>query len=91
MFVADLGTICKYLAEGKSHATHLHVVVALLGCFKGETRERFHIIPLPLETNAGIQVNKWVETLINIWAAEGRTQGPAFSEKKGDIIEITRL
>jgi hypothetical protein len=84
-FFADLGTIYKYLAEGNSHATHPHVVVALLGHFNGDTGERCHLIPLPLETNSGIQVGKSVETLINIWAAEGRTQGPAFSDKKGDM------
>jgi hypothetical protein len=38
-----------------------------------------------LETNLGIQVRKWVETLISIWALEGRTRGPAFFDRKGDM------
>jgi hypothetical protein len=84
-FFADLGTIRKYLAEGKRHPTHPHVVVALVGRFKGETGERCHLIPLPLETNSGIPDGKWVETLINIQASEGRTQGSALCDGKGDI------
>jgi hypothetical protein len=85
-FFADLGTTRRYLVEGKSHAFHPHVVVALLGhLFKGETGERCHLIPLPLETSSGIQVGKWLETLINIRAVEGRTQGLAFCDEKGDM------
>jgi len=35
-----------------------HVVAALLGWFKGETGEKYHLIPLPVVTNSGIKVGR---------------------------------
>jgi hypothetical protein len=50
---------------------------------QGETGEKWHFIPLPLVTASGIQVGKWVELLVSIWALEGRVRGPAFCDAAG--------
>jgi hypothetical protein len=47
--------------------------------------EKWHLIPLPLVTASGIQVGKWVELLISIWASEGRVRGPAFCNAAGEV------
>ena len=65
-FFMDLGTVQKYLSQAKAHPTMPHVVIAMLGWFKGETGEKCHLIPLPLVTNSGIQVGKWLEMLVSI-------------------------
>ena len=36
----DLGMVQKYLSQAKAHPTMPHVVIALLGQFKGERLER---------------------------------------------------
>lgn len=84
-FYVDLAGLRTHLPLGKNHPVHPHVVIPLLGRFKGETGERCHLVPLPLVTSSGIQVGKWVELLVSIRASEGRVRGPAFCDTNGDV------
>jgi len=84
-FFMDLAGVRRYLSTGLAHRTQPHVVAALMGRFKGETGEKYHLIPLPVVTNSGIKVGQWMEALFAIRAAEGRYNGPAFCDEDGGV------
>jgi len=81
----DLAGIRWYLSTGLAHWTMPHMVAALRGQFKGETREKYHLIPLPVVSNSGIKVSQWMEALVEIQASEGRYNGPAFCDEDGGV------
>jgi hypothetical protein len=41
-----------------------HVVIALLGRFKGETGENYHLLPIMDTTPHGLEPGKWVGRLL---------------------------
>jgi hypothetical protein len=54
----------------------------LLGRFKGETGERYHLTPLASVTNSGLEIRYWVESLVEVREKQGRINGPAFCNEK---------
>jgi len=56
-----------------------HVVLTLLGKFKGEKGTDHHKIGLASTTMSGIKSRWWIEQLIEVNEAEGKVSGPAFS------------
>ena len=70
-FMMDLAGVHKYIRVGQEHAELPNVIVALLGHFKGKTGEKYHLIPLLVQTNSGIKVGKWMEVLVAVWTKEG--------------------
>jgi hypothetical protein len=62
-----------------------HVVIPLLGRFKGEQNTRYHLSPLASTTRSGLQVQRWVERLIEVREKVGRLQGPAFCDRAGEV------
>ena len=61
-------------------------MVPLLGRFKGETGERYHLTPLAVVTKSGIQVKFWVKLLMAMHVNMGRDRGCAFCNKIGDCM-----
>jgi hypothetical protein len=59
------------------------VCICLLGKFKGETGERYHSIILANESTSGLKTRRWIERLMAVCEAEGRTHGSAFNEADG--------
>ena len=51
--------IRQHWAESGRHSTP-HVVIALLGCFKGEMGEKYHLMPLAAEASSGLRDCQWV-------------------------------
>ena len=47
--------------------------------------ERWHLVALPEETRSGIRCGMWIDALIRVRAAEGRTRGPAFCDEMGRV------
>lgn len=82
-------TLCKYKDMGRNHATP-HVVVPLMGRFKGETGERNVLRPLVNITRSGIPIRQWIDRLVRILIMEGRDDtlkpGPAFCDEKGFVV-----
>ena len=62
-----------------------HVVVPLLGKFKGGNTVDHHIINLASETKSGFELRKWMDKLVEITEEEGRTDGPAFADSDGNL------
>jgi hypothetical protein len=89
VFLVEASTLCKYDGSGKHHKQP-HVVVPLMGRFKGETGERNVMRVLVEQTKSGIQVTKWVVRLVNVLKQEGRDNtykpGPAFCDRNGDVL-----
>jgi hypothetical protein len=80
VFHTDLYGLLKYnsspLAEGK----HRYVLIPLLGSFKNEDGERYHLMPLAFATS---NISLWVERLVTLKKAQHQNRGPAFSDKHG--------
>ena len=51
----DIAGFLTYFEAGKDHPEHPHVMVPLLGRFKGETGERWHLLPIVWKTRSGIK------------------------------------
>jgi hypothetical protein len=88
-FLVERSSLIKYADRGKSHKRP-HVVIPLMGRFKGETGERNVIRVLVEKTKSGIPVRKWVDWLIAILREDtsqiGKEVGPAFCDQKGFVL-----
>ena len=85
-FQLDLGGLRSFIERGKFDSVHPHVVAPLLGRFKGEDGERYHLILLSSVTQSGLQPRKWLERLVSRRREQGKASGPAFSDINGDVV-----
>jgi hypothetical protein len=83
VFLTNPFGLAKYSVE---LAAADHVVVPLLGKYKGEAHHRYHLTPLAAVTNSGIEVRTWVGHLVEIQHAVGRSHGPAFGDWQGNLL-----
>jgi hypothetical protein len=84
VFLMDLHGLRKCM-EDTQRLGRDHVVVPLLGRFKGEQNSRYHLSPLASVTSSGLQVRVWVERLIEVREKAGRVRGPAFCDRAGGV------
>jgi hypothetical protein len=87
VFLVDLRGLKKYHKDLSESGELNHIIVPLLGRFKGEDNARYHLAPLASVTNSGLRVKLWVERLLEVRMREGRFQGPAFCDRQGHIME----
>jgi hypothetical protein len=87
VFLVDLNGLIKYGSELKEKGQSDHIIIPLLGRFKGEQNLRYHLAPLAAITNSGLQVKLWVERLLEMRRREGRPHGPALCDRHGNIIK----
>lgn len=85
--MVDLCGLRKYHKELTESGKLNHILILLLRRFKDEDNARYHLPPLALVTNFGLQVKLWVEKLLEVKTHEGRFQGPAFCGRQGNITE----
>ena len=62
-----------------------HIVIPLLGKFKGSNTVDHHHINLASQSVSGLELRKWMEALVDTCEEEGRTQGPAFADGRGNL------
>jgi hypothetical protein len=60
-------------------------MIPLLGRFKNEIGEQYHLTPLAAMTKSGLHLQKWVQRLVDVRSQEKKTHGPAFSDKQGNM------
>jgi hypothetical protein len=85
-FLLDLHRLRTYIAEGKEEVcAKPHVVAPLLGCFKNEIGEQYHLVLLMPVTQSVLRMRYWLEQLVEVQAREGRTRGPAFCDAVGKM------
>ncbi len=80
--LADLFGIRRHWLESGKHEQK-HVVVALLGRFKGETGEGYHLMPIVSVTPRGLQPRLWIGRLLQIYEEKGINHGPLFRGADG--------
>jgi hypothetical protein len=62
-----------------------HVVLSLLGKFKGELGINHHILNVASETMTGLEPRWWMNKLVEVLQSENRWEGPAFATADGDL------
>ena len=97
-FVLSLrGPEC-FMVEAHGLISHLHygteigeempfIIIPLLGKFKNEDGERWHLMMSVSLTASGFEVRKWIESLVEILQLEGNTSGPAFCYPNGKLLK----
>jgi hypothetical protein len=84
IFLTDLFGLRKFLKDTERLGRD-HVVIPLLGRYKGEQNTCYHLSPMASITSSGIPIKRWIERLVQVRDQEGRTHGPAFCDKAGGI------
>jgi hypothetical protein len=94
IFLVEGSQLCAYQHKGRMHENP-HVVIPMMGRFKGETGERNILWVLVPITKSGIQIEWWVDCLIKLLKEEGRndtrTPGPAFCDESGFVLAYSTL
>ena len=98
VFMLDLNGLRKHISLGKEGTlpkdpmkvgTDLsqapHIIIPLLGEFKGELGFQFHLMSLASTTSSGIELRWWMEKLIQVRQEENCTTGPGFGHKDGSV------
>jgi hypothetical protein len=87
----DIAGFLTYYEAGKHHEKHPHVMIPLLGRFKGETGERWHLLPIVWKTRSGIEAGNWAGRLLQSLQERRRLNGFVFSNKKGKQAKASTL
>lgn len=90
-FLVDLDGLNRYYKQLEEEKNLYYVIVPLMGRFKGETGERYHLTPLAAVTNSGIRVRAWIGLLLKSLGGTGRMNGPAFGDSWGQIMSSTTM
>jgi hypothetical protein len=88
--LTDLNGITKHWEESGGHVKP-HIIVALLGHFKGETRIGYHILPVIATTPSGLEPRKWIGRVTEIYRCRGVTHGPMFCNRFGQRIKASDI
>jgi hypothetical protein len=89
VFLADMHGTAKYLAAVDLPPDT--IIIPLLGRFKGETGERYHLTPLAAVTSSGIQVRSWVKRLVETKVSRGYVRGPLFGDEMGLVVKAKTI
>jgi hypothetical protein len=84
VLLSDLYGLRKFLEDTEKSGRD-HVVMPLLGWFKGEQNTCYHLSFMASVTSLGIHIKRWVERLVRVQEQEGYTHGPAFCDRAGEI------
>ena len=85
-FWVDGDRLCEGIDVGKFASPIPHVLVPVLGFFKGENGERLHVFTLANNNKSCIRVRVWLERVVAILKSEGQSGGPAFCDHKGYML-----
>lgn len=78
--------------EETAGAREPFIMTTLYGRFKGEMDARWHCLPIPDRTRTGIPARKWIgQALHRRVSIKGRTTGPFFARRAGDVWKRARL
>ena len=80
--LVDLFGLFKYLDQGTTGKIE-HVIIPLLGRFKGERGEKYHLLPLAAVTKSGIQPRKWVDRVAQGYGHFDIRRGPVWRSQNG--------
>ena len=76
VFITSLRLMLKFWEETRLRKEHYHIMVTLKIMFKGETAEKWNILPLVDITYSGIEVIRWVVIWLEVLVdKESRLEG----------------
>ena len=84
--LVHLDGIVRHWDEAVNHPVHPHIVIALMGRFKNEVSEKYHLMPLVVRTRSGLEPLKWTKRMID-WNRTAPTpirRGYVFLDKHGN-------
>lgn len=87
---ADLLSVIKHWDESGRHDPP-HVIVGLIGRFKGESGFNYHVLPLVVKTKSGMEPRKWLGRLKSCYEAKGIRHGPLFRNADGSRMRIADM
>jgi hypothetical protein len=87
----DVAGFLTYFEAGQDHQAHLNVMIPLLGRFKGETGERWHLLPIVWRTRSGSDVGLWATCLKESLAERRWVNGFVFSNNHGKQMKASTL
>jgi hypothetical protein len=73
----------SYFEKGRTHSEHPHVMIPLQGRFKGETGERWHLLPIVWRTRSGIEAGSWASQMRDSLQERQRFHGFVFANSRG--------
>ena len=83
VFLTDLFGLIKYTQMALQEDGVRYIIIPLLGRFKSEAGEQYHLTPLIYTTASGITIGCWVERLVMVKTLHHATHDPAFSDRSG--------
>jgi hypothetical protein len=86
VFYVDLLGLTKYAESELQDSGVVYAIIPLLGRFKNETGERYHLTPLVATTSSGLQISLWTRQLVEVKKRHAIAHGPAFSDARGNLI-----
>ena len=92
-FMMDLNGLLDHIYDGsrEDDKDHPHIVVTLLGRFKNEWGERWHIMLAASETASGLKPRRWLGMFLLMMLSEGKTEGPAICEPDGQVMSSGKM
>jgi len=91
VFLVELHGLIKYAQMDLVKGGHRYVTVPLVGRFKNEDGERYHLTPLAWRTASGIELGVWVTRLVELMILQNLQRGPAFSNRRGQPLDTRWL
>jgi hypothetical protein len=88
--LADLFGIARYWLDGERHVTP-HVIIPLIGRFKGETGEKTLYLCSVAVTSHGLEPRKGIERLLEIYHQNGIRNGHLFRDAHGNKMKTTHF
>ncbi len=86
----ELRGIHRQWDQGTQHAEP-HVVISLLGRFKNEIRECYHLMPVLVSTPRGLEPGKWVHRVLESYAQHNIRSGYMFRNVDGTKLKIKTM
>jgi hypothetical protein len=86
-FKMDLGGMRKHMQRGLPPSATPHCVAPLLGRFKGEDGERYHLLLMASVTASGLEPRRMLQLLMERREEQGFLHGPAFVDNQG--VEVS--
>jgi hypothetical protein len=86
-FKMDLEGMRKHMQPGLPHSATPHCVAPLLGRFKGEDGERYHLLLMASVTASGLEPRRMLQLLMERQEEQGFLHSPAFVDNQG--VEVS--
>jgi hypothetical protein len=86
----ELRGIKRHWEQSMQHETP-HVVISLLGRFKNDIGECYHLMPLLAETPRGLKPARWVERVLNAYAERNIQSGYMFRNPDGSRLKAKTM